>query len=226
MKLVSPQYNISLTFEENKAVLLIIEEKRLRLELVDALYQQCMGEDSGFVLSEGAQILKMSKAADMLMNPFSVDCNNRKILTKLYQEIETCGNEDFYEEKEKINREIIVFFDKIMMNVSYDIATKLELDLVELCKLYQVRLENAGNTLVEKIIEYIKIMSQLCAVKLFILLNFTLYLNKEEIKAMCEFASYRKVHILFVEYIVPVDIEIKNGCIIDEDGCIIELGNG
>lgn len=225
MKLVSPEYNISLTFEENKAVFLIIEEKRVRLELVDALYQQCMGEDGSFILSEGTQILKMSKTADILMNPFSLDYNDRKVLTRLYQEIETCGNEDFYEEKEKLNRDIIVFLDKIMLNLPYNIVTKLELDLTELCKLYQVRLENTGNTLVEKLVEYIKIMNQLCSVKLFIMLNFTLYLDKEEMNAICEFASYQKVHLLFVEYIVPVDVENKSGCIIDEDRCIIELGN-
>lgn len=226
MKLVNAEYNISLEFEENKATFLIMEEKHLRFKLVEDIYTQCNGGEGSFVLSEDMQILKMSKTADMLIDPFSVDVNNRKVLTKLYQEIETCGNETFYAEKEKLNRDIIVFLDQIMLNEPYHIATKLELDITELCKLYQVRLEGTGNTFVEKLMEYIKVMSRLCSVKLLILLNFALYLEKEEMNALCEFASYQKVYLLFIEYIVPPGIENKNGCIIDEDRCIIELGSG
>lgn len=224
MNLVNAEYNISIKLEENRTAILVIEEKILRFKLVDELYRQCMGEEGNFVLSDNTKILKMSKIADFLMNPFSVDYNNRKVLTKLYQEIETSGNESFYEEKQRINGDILTLFDKIMLNAPYNISSKLELDLVELCKIYNIVIENEGDTLLEKLMEYMKIMSQLCSVRVFILLNLTLYLNRKEIRTLYEFASYQKICLLLVEYVMPKEISDEMGCIIDEEGCIIEIG--
>lgn len=224
MNLVNAEYNISIKLEENRAAILVIEEKGLRFKLVDELYRQCMGEEGNFVLSDNTQILKMNKTADILMNPFSVDYNSRKVLTKLYQEIEARGNESFYEEKQKINSDVLTLFDKIMLNVSYNISCKLELDLIELCKIYSIVIESEGDSLLEKLMEYMKVMSQLCSVKLFIFLNLTLYLNQEEIRTLYEFASYQKIYLLLIEYVMPREISDEIGCIIDEEGCIIEIG--
>lgn len=223
MKLANSEYNICLEFEENRTIVMVIEERMMRLQLVADLYQQCMGKEGDFVLSEGTNILKLNKTADILLDPFSVDCNNKKVLTKLYQEIQECGNEDFFEEKEKINGDILLFLERIMFNVPYNITSKLDLDLVEMCKIYNVQLENAGITLLERLMEYIKVMSQLCSCKLFILLNFTMYLKEQEVKKLTEFMSYQKVYLLLLEYEMPLGITCENGCIIDEDGCIIDL---
>ena len=103
MKLVNAEYNISLELEENTITILVVEEKKLRYKLVDDLYRQCAGEDGQFILSDNTQIMKLNKVADVIMNPFSIDFNNRKVLAKLYQEIEVYGTESYYEEKQRIN---------------------------------------------------------------------------------------------------------------------------
>ncbi len=223
MRLANSEYNISLEFEENKVLLIVIEERMLRLKLVADLYQQCVGGEGNFILSEDTKLLKMNKVADILMHPFSVDCNNRNVLSKLYQEIRDCGNEDFYTEKEKINNEILLLLDRIMLNVPYNITTSLDFDLVELCKLYNVQLEDTSDTLLERLMEYLKVMSQLCSYKLFILLNISLYLNESEMKMLYECAAYQKVYLLLIEYTMPLHISDEKGCIIDKDGCIINI---
>lgn len=225
MRLANSEYNISFEFEENRVMLMIIEERMLRLKLVEDFFLQCSGEKGSFVLSEDAQILKISKVVDILLNPFSIDCNDKKILSKLYQEIRDCGNEDFYMEKEKINSDILLLLDKIMLNVPYNIASTLDFDWMEMCKLYNIQLENSGDTLLERLMEYIKIMSHLCSYKLFVLLNFTLYLNEQEMKMLYEFAAYQKVYLLLIEYAMPMQISNEKGCIIDKDGCIIDIVN-
>lgn len=223
MRLVNAEYGMTLELDENRATILIIEERKMRLRIIAELYRQCSGEIGNFVLSQDNQILKIQKMTDILLSPFSIDCNNRKILTKLYQEIQDCGNEDFYNEKEKINSEILLLFDKIMLNVSYNITTALDLDFVELCKLYNVQLEGAGETSIEQLMDYIRVMSQLCGYKVFILLNFTMYLSREELKNLYEFAAYQKIYLLLIEYFMPALIANEKGCIIDEDGCIIDI---
>lgn len=224
MRLVNMEYNISLEFEENRTAILVVEEKKLRYKLIDELYRQCEGEDGQFILSDNMQILKLNKVADIIMNPFSIDFNNRKVLAKLYQEIETYGTESFYEEKQRINGDILKLFDKIMLNVPYNITTKLEFELAEICKLYNVQLEDVSDTLLEKLMEYIRIMSQLCALKVFIFVNLTMYLTKDEIKELYNFSFNQKVYLLLIEFIMPENLCNEKGCVIDEDGCIIEIG--
>lgn len=225
MKLANPEYNLCLELEENRPTFLIIENNILRFKLVEDIYNQCIGSEGGFVLSEDLQMLKMSKNAEIIINPFSIDVNSKKVLTKLYQEISDYCNENYYEEKERINGEIVLLLDKIMLNVPYNITTKFEIDIIEICKLYNVELENSGDTLIEKLLEYIKIVSQLCSYKLFILLNFSLYLTTNELQELYKFASYQKVYLLLVEYIMPLKLVNEKGYIIDKDSCIIEFGN-
>lgn len=224
MRLVNMEYNISLEFEENRTAILVVEEKKLRYKLIDELYHQCEGEDGQFILSDNMQILKLNKVADIIMNPFSIDFNNRKVLAKLYQEIEVYGTESYYEEKQRINGDILKLFDKIMLNVPYNITTKLEFELAEICKLYNVQLEDVSDTLLEKSMEYIRIMSQLCALKVFIFVNLTIYLTKDEIKELYNFSFNQKVYLLLIEFIMPENLCNEKGCVIDEDGCIIEIG--
>ena len=225
LKLVNAQYGILLEFYENEAAVMVIESKPLRLSLVTELCRQCMGEDGSFVLSEDNEILKINKTADILLNPFSIDCSQKKILTKLYQQIDEIGNENYYEEKQRINSEIVALLDKVMLNLPYNISFKLETDLAELCRLYNVQLENSGETLLERLMDYIKVMSQLCGYKLFVLLNFSQYFCEEEMKQLYKFAAYQKVFLLRIEYAVSLYNLEERGCIIDEDGCIIVLEN-
>ena len=223
MKLVNAEYGIALELDENRITILVIEAKKLRIKILEELYQQCQGENGGFILSDHDQILKIQKVVDILLSPFSLDCNNRKILAKLYQEIRECGNEEFFSEKEEINSDILLLFDKIMANVPYNITTTLDFDLAELCKLYNVQLEQTGETLLERLMDYLRAMSQLCTYKVFILLNFTMYLSKGELGKLYEFAAYQKVYLLFIEYVASSSIADEKTCIIDEDGCIINI---
>ncbi len=223
MRLVNVEYGLSLELNEIRAVILVIEEKVMRLKIVEDLYKQFSGEEGKFVLSEDDKVLKIQKIADILLNPFSIDCNNRKVLAKLYQEIQDCGNENFYSEKEKINADVLLLLDKIMLNTPYQITTALDMELADLCKLYHVQLERTGDTLLEQLMDYIKVMSQLCECKVFILLNFIVYLNDEERKHLYEFASYQKIYLLFIEYFEPVLVADEKSCIIDKDGCIIDI---
>lgn len=224
MRLVNVEYGISLKLDEGKTTILVIESKRMRMKILEDLYGQCQGETGDFVLSEDNQIVKTQKMMDILLGPFSLDCNNRKVLAKLYQEIRDCGNEDFFSEKEKINREILSLFDNIMRNVPYNITTTLDVDLMELCKVYNVRLEKTGDTLLEQLIDYMRAMNELCTYRVFILLNVTMYLENKDLNSLYEFAAYQKIYLLLIEYAVPELIADEKGCIIDREGCIIDIG--
>lgn len=225
MRLVNAEYGITLELEENRISVLVIERKQLRLKIIQDLNRQCMGGAGGFVLSEHEKLLKIQNAMDILLNPFSFDCNNRKVLTKLFQEIRDCGIENYFTEKERINGLILTLFDKIMLNLPYNIRTTLDFDLVDLCKLYNVQIEETGDALIEGLLDYMKVMNQLCGYTVFVLLNFTMYLSSEELQNLYEFAAYQKIYLLLIEHFESELINNEKCCIIDGDSCIINTQN-
>lgn len=58
------------------------------------LFRQCENGEGGFVLSEGNQELDLSKHLEIIMNPFTVEMNSRKILNKLYLNLEKISREE------------------------------------------------------------------------------------------------------------------------------------
>lgn len=52
-----------------------------------------------------------------------------------------------------------------------------------------------------------------------------MYLSEEEMNDLLEFVEYEKIYLLLIEYVMPSSCFRKNGCIIDKDCCIIDLGD-
>lgn len=87
-KLAYSTYEIVFELEENKVNTWIVENPATMVELICELSKQCEGQEGNFILSEENKILNISKSISFVKEPFSIDCNNRKILTRLFQELE------------------------------------------------------------------------------------------------------------------------------------------
>ena len=109
MKLVYSAYGIIFELEENKVNILVIENPTVLVEVVGRLNEQCEGKDGEFILSNENKILNISKSVSFVKDPFSIDCNNRKILTKLYQELERESMIDWNEEQQEFYKSYISY---------------------------------------------------------------------------------------------------------------------
>ena len=87
-KLVYGKYDISMSLEENYVNELIIENPPILAEMVQELTAQADGGEGGFVLSEDGKPLSVEKNLVFIKDPFSVDVNQRKLLSRLYEELE------------------------------------------------------------------------------------------------------------------------------------------
>lgn len=52
------------------------------------LYRQTEGAEGRFVLSAGDKELDIAKTVTMILNPFAIDLQDRKIVSKLYHQLE------------------------------------------------------------------------------------------------------------------------------------------
>lgn len=218
MKLINNELGIQIEFQENKAVVLVIESPYIFAESVCDLLQE---NDEEFVLIEAEEQIKIQKEVEIITDPFRLELNSRKVLQKLYKEWSLTANE-MMDQKADINAAIIETLNQLQMQSSYgNIRFELELSWEEIFKAYQVRFENEDVGLLERLIAYIKIMSGLLKIRVVCFVNLKCYLTTEQLRQLYQMAFYCKMYLLLLETRETVRLEEEKVYIIDNDRCLI-----
>ena len=88
MMLCVPKLGIRIELDSQYITNFVIEEPKAFSDMVYSAYSQCEGEEGIIIISEGAKEISFAKSVDFIQNPLSVDCNNKKVLTALYKEMD------------------------------------------------------------------------------------------------------------------------------------------
>ena len=219
MKLVYSAYGIRFELEENKVNILVIENPTVLVEVIGMLNEQCEGKDGEFILSDENKILNISKSISFVKEPFSIDCNNRKILTKLYQELERECVEDWGEEQQEFNKSYITYIANLCQKSDFMLTFVDKPELQDILKMAEVKID--VQSILERIIEYIKISNNLLKQNIFVFLNLKLFLTEQEIEELYKECFYRKVHLILIEGTYKIKKQEEKICVIDKDKCVI-----
>lgn len=79
MKLAFAELSNVVLSDKNQVTEWIIESPDLFARYVQELICQCEGKDGDFVLSKNDKIVEISKYMEVIINPFGIDINNKKI---------------------------------------------------------------------------------------------------------------------------------------------------
>ena len=185
------------------------------------MMKQLRGEEGEFILSDEKE-LKFEKCSDLLLDPFSVELNSKKVLSALYKRLSECG-ENQLESKSKLLQDYFSLIDQCIVssgieNLTYDV----DITWNEIFKVLGVRFDDHCENLLDKVLSYLKILSDLSEIRLVTFLNFTSFFSKEELEEIVKMAAYLKINVLFLEKLEPTCCfkqEVRY--IIDKDQCII-----
>lgn len=221
MKLVCASFGLEMELLENYVTVLVVENAGYLTEIVSSLKKQSDGEEGIFVLVENDKIEKIDKKLALVIDPFSISINERKIINKLYTKLGEIAP-DYFEDKAKLTEDAIVLLDKLVVaspfaNLVYD----LDYNWMELFKGFNVRFEEMAVTLVEKLVEYMHILTNLLGIKVLCLVNIKAYLNKQELMELYKVAFYNKINLLLIEMAEGEMIGEEKVYIIDSDRCLI-----
>lgn len=221
MKLVNAELFLNINIEENKPAVLTIENPKVMTEVIGQLYELCNSGEGDFVLSEGGKQLSFERTTEIIINPFQIDFNSRKVQSKLYSEL-LDAEINYVEEKAIIQSLIIEYLDKLTQNVPYEmISNDLDLDSMKLFKMFEVRIEAQCNSLLERLVEYTKILSRLLRKRLLVFVSISSYLDTNELNALYEICNYNKMKVLLIEsHELYLPFHTKT-YIIDKDKCMI-----
>ena len=205
-----------------KATEWIIESPALFRKYVQLLNCQTEGGDGGFVLSDNDTILDISKYVEIIMNPFELDFEDRRIQKKLYVELQkTAYGEELFLETQKVTATLQGYIFQLENICGYDIGIDTVMDIQVLFKALGVRMEGREYNFSEKLVQYMKIMAELMGRKLLVFVNIRSYLEDEQIQELMKNATYNEISLLFIENVQRDFAGMKNYYIIDKDGCEI-----
>lgn len=104
MKIIHPIFQEPIVLEDDKVCVIQIENKRCYRELLcEMFYQSNHTLEGRFLVTEEAKSFDLGKDVHIVTDVLSIDSNQRKILAKLYQRLETDALEsDFYLETQEI----------------------------------------------------------------------------------------------------------------------------
>jgi CRISPR-associated protein Csn2 len=221
MKLVNAQYDLKIKFDENMFYTLVVEAPFYFSDIIHQLVCQSEGQEGDFVLSVDNEIIRIDKNLSVLVDPFRIELNNRKVLHKIYCEMEKIAQDEI-EMKGEINSYSSLLLERVINKTLYDhIVFNFDFEWNDFFKMYHVSIDGTELTLEEKLAEYIKILTQVLNQKILCVVNGHDFYPQTTLKYLVELAEYQKLNILFIEAREHEQIDGERVTIIDKDRCLI-----
>ena len=223
MRIIYSKYGIDLYLEENKITTIVIENPLIMSEVIRNISRQVNGEDGEWILSEQDKIFSVEKSGIFLDNPLMVNSNEKRILTRLYKELSEQANTLMYEDYTRINSYIVSFLERLLDTVPYHLDMEVDMDLTGILKLYGVKIESEGVSVLEALLDYLRALSCICNIRVAFILNVKQFLTLEEVRQLYEFCFYEKMYLINLEGQKNYNLEQEKCVIIDKDLCIIDM---
>lgn len=222
MKLVHPNLENQIIFNENEVNVVVLENHRQYTTFIQELWKQVNGQEGFFVLSEKEKKLDIGKSVDLVVDLFSLEINQKKIITRLYNHLKSYMLENEYVQTIEIISKLKQYLEKLSDCLQFPLMYNDDIDLLELFKAGEVKLDVSEATLLEKLIDYISVLQEFSDVRCLSLINVKSYFDDEELALLYRHVQYCKMPIMLIEPAMR-EVVLKNEKIhlIDKDLCQI-----
>lgn len=223
MKLIERELGLEIELKENRISVLIIENIRRRLTMIQQLYEQTLGKDGSWMLVEHENAYDLSKKCDFILELFSLEMNNKKVKARLYQEIKEIADEACYESGLALHAHICNYLETVLEKVPYPLDYTDTWDINNILKMYNVKIPEECDDLYEKLLNYIRLMNQICGIQIFILVNVKQFFTENQILELYKMASYNKMQLVLIEFDALCSRYPQEDIyILDQDDCMIQ----
>ena len=176
MKLVHVNMERKL-LDDNVVTEWVIEAPEEFTRYVQELYMQCEGAAGDFVLSDGEKELGITKNVEFLDSVLDLDVNERKILGKLYADLEQLAySEKFVVRTQEMIQYLRTYIFELEQETDFMLDVDDGVDMSAIFKGNGVKLETVETGILEKIVHYIKVVRLLLKKQVFVFVNVRSYM--------------------------------------------------
>ncbi|MFI3253604.1 MAG: type II-A CRISPR-associated protein Csn2 [Eubacteriales bacterium] len=187
----------------------------------EALEKEQQKEESGLFLSKDYDALPFVKSVMVVEQVMSVNPNQKKVLSKLYENLEkTAMDEDFYLLTGEIQASLLQYVDKLLSSSPLALTVG-ELELSSLLKSMDVQIDVKNISLLERICYFMDVVCDVLKQEIFLFFHLKSYLEEEELAHLYQHCRYRNYILLLVESQSKPKLAHEEITIIDKDLCRI-----
>ena len=223
MILSHPSLEHTISIEDGSINVLVVENPEMLCKYIEELKSQSSGFGGRFNLYDGVKCIDFNNIVRVIMDPFSIDLNSKEILTPIYSKLSSISNnESHYADYMDLSSRIIEFISDLVSDLGISMECK-DSTSSDLFKIASPKLLSMGDTLLERIVEYLDLSSEYSKIKLYVFINLNSYLSSSELFHLYQHISYHKTNVLFVESKHESIISNERLIIIDKDLCELSL---
>ena len=220
MKLVVDGLEQMLMFAEGYATELVIENKKMFLEIVKSFVTQIEGSTQGKVtLSVGDKPVELSRYADITVQFAPFELNRKNLLTKLCNALEQQALSPLhYLETGELVKDLELFVDALAEELPFEVeCQRATIGPILRAMAPQITETNKGT--LERILDYMEIVRELDRDRLFVMVNMRTYFCDEQMASFLKSACSHDFKILMLESISFSHLPNVKRYTVDEDLC-------
>lgn len=222
MNLVTKLLENSLEIKAKKINTLVIEDRKYFTLFLREIIENINKESETLDLIEDYKKLDFAKSTEVIFDLFNLDANGASLLKKLYTELEKdLNSEDMYKKRIELEASLSNFIDDLVFRSRFSLSYG-EINYSSLFKSFSVEFDYDKSSLIERLIEYLKVSSDLLNEKLFIIVNLDSFLTDDDLIELANFLCYNEIKVLGLQNSITREV---NSCdnlrIVDKDLCEI-----
>lgn len=221
-KLIINNCNIIEDFNNNKNIILVIKNKKYIYLLVNSLLNEDIENKYLLIIDDNNKQQNNDDFIEFIPSIFLLNFNSKKNLTIINKQIKNQYKTSIKETIETIYTYLLDLQKNICIDFDIELISNIDLIEDDILKLINFEIKDKYDSILDKIINYMKIINQLRKIKIFIFLNLSVYLNKEEIKLLLKESKYYDFKIILIENNEEIIDLFDTKRILDEDLCLID----
>ena len=199
-----------------------IENVYIFRKFVEILTFDCFLDEVVAFFDENLNVINDNEPCFSILNIMDLDLNTKKNLNSLNKILQKTTYENFHKDLENLKTRISEIVKTISLELEVSISIKDEIKTDDLFKIMEIKFAENQENILEKLINYIIVMSKLQRKYIFLVLHLKEYLTEEEISVLIKELSLHEIFIInFETRDFPIDVGIDNKIVIDSEGCLI-----
>ena len=223
MRLSHPLLSSPLCLNEDAFPVLVLEDPCVFRKFVFELSEQASGETGDFVLSLDFEPLDCAEHLHVLRDYLFLPVDDRRLLNRFQSRLQWTIRELLVSETDHLQQEIADYLQSVTAAVEWPLCFSDGEYVLPLLKALRCQPILDGESLLERLLQYLELYCGLMKNQCFVLVSAHLYFSGAELSELFRMARYEKWRLLLLEQQLPDRLPEESVCLIDRQFCELRL---